>query len=336
MRSVAYPQSYFNPRTREGCDKLIVHKIKAHGNFNPRTREGCDSPNNRMAPLHKVISIHAPARGATFSGRLLLFCLLYFNPRTREGCDVWILALDQEEETFQSTHPRGVRQIHNMEDVKWTKNFNPRTREGCDPGRHSFFLCATVFQSTHPRGVRLCALCLFNYPLRAFQSTHPRGVRLMPPSLTVCLKVFQSTHPRGVRLPGFSGAIVGLPISIHAPARGATLFLDIVLGFFAISIHAPARGATSGLNLNLWRNNISIHAPARGATRVSLREHLAVFLFQSTHPRGVRRYFRLWAFREDGFQSTHPRGVRPTPTSQCGGNYGISIHAPARGATNLF
>ena len=290
MRSVAYPQSYFNPRTREGCDKLIVHKIKAHGNFNPRTREGCDSPNNRMAPLHKVISIHAPARGATFSGRLLLFCLLYFNPRTREGCDVWILALDQEEETFQSTHPRGVRQIHNMEDVKWTKNFNPRTREGCDPGRHSFFLCATVFQSTHPRGVRLCALCLFNYPLRAFQSTHPRGVRLMPPSLTVCLKVFQSTHPRGVRLINwFERWRYYIFQSTHPRGvrRKKAVIKSTTTG---ISIHAPARGATP-LSKKVWKRRPDFNPRTReGCDKIGYSGVAITSIFQSTHPRGVRRH----------------------------------------------
>ena len=33
-------------------------------------------------------------------------------------------------------------------------------------------------------------------------------------------------------------------ISIHAPAKGATINLDIITIFYAISIHAPAKGAT--------------------------------------------------------------------------------------------
>ena len=86
-------------------------------------------------------------------------------------------------------------------------------------------------------------------------------------------------------------------ISIHAPARGATPFLDeFSNGEHIISIHAPARGATKKLHEN-WKvfkyfNSrpcergddvaaskcktfiISIHAPARGAT-LSIKETLS-------------------------------------------------------------
>ncbi len=55
--------------------------------FNPRTREGCDSETNQQI-RHKIyVSIHAPARGATWRDE--------FSP---------------DFITFQSTHPRGVRQ----------------------------------------------------------------------------------------------------------------------------------------------------------------------------------------------------------------------------------
>ena len=80
-------------------------------------------------------------------------------------------------------------------------------------------------------------------------------------------------------------------ISIHAPAKGATLIvLPIALeplnfnprsregsdtftqlagyGKFDISIHAPAKGATSSLTTNLIVSTISIHAPAKGATQI--------------------------------------------------------------------
>ena len=33
----------FNPRTREGCDKVSFLLFGCHPDFNPRTREGCDS-----------------------------------------------------------------------------------------------------------------------------------------------------------------------------------------------------------------------------------------------------------------------------------------------------
>ena len=38
-----------------------------------------------------------------------------------------------------------------------------------------------------------------------------------------------------------------VPISIHAPARGATEGVDALRAIYAISIHAPARGATQAV-----------------------------------------------------------------------------------------
>ena len=83
---------YFNPRTREGCDYLKIRLVLNHLiNFNPRTREGCDLDKEKHKKAGKVfqsthprgvrpklplvfskyflISIHAPARGATRKGR---------------------------------------------------------------------------------------------------------------------------------------------------------------------------------------------------------------------------------------------------------------------------
>ena len=63
---------------------------------------------------------------------------------------------------------------------------------------------------------------------------------------------------------------VDKPISIHAPARGATSNSISVSVPYQISIHAPARGATflPGYGTTLFF--ISIHAPARGATFYTL------------------------------------------------------------------
>ena len=75
--------------------------------FNPRSREGSDKFYRKTAKL-KIISIHAPARGAT----------LMINENA--------LSL-----IFQSTLPRGERRSawHTFNAVG---NFNPRSREGSD------------------------------------------------------------------------------------------------------------------------------------------------------------------------------------------------------------
>ncbi|VDA98958.1 Octaprenyl diphosphate synthase / Dimethylallyltransferase / (2E,6E)-farnesyl diphosphate synthase / Geranylgeranyl pyrophosphate synthetase [Olavius algarvensis spirochete endosymbiont] len=54
----------FNPRTREGCDVISTAPRRLDDSFNPRTREGCDE-GRRIFCDGPVVSIHAPARGAT-------------------------------------------------------------------------------------------------------------------------------------------------------------------------------------------------------------------------------------------------------------------------------
>ena len=55
-------------------------------------------------------------------------------------------------------------------------------------------------------------------------------------------------------------------ISIHAPAKGATMNLFNLMFHFRISIHAPAKGATRKVIGCTVIFGISIHAPAKGAT----------------------------------------------------------------------
>ena len=38
----SFASTYFNPRTREGCDVLMSVFLTSFFYFNPRTREGCD------------------------------------------------------------------------------------------------------------------------------------------------------------------------------------------------------------------------------------------------------------------------------------------------------
>ena len=76
----------FNPRSREGSDDMSVHKVRYHLNFNPRSREGSDLEDFVKSTIHNI-SIHAPARGATFDGNLEVIVNGYFNPRSREGSD---------------------------------------------------------------------------------------------------------------------------------------------------------------------------------------------------------------------------------------------------------
>ena len=58
------PLVYFNPRSREGSDFSKSQPLTCNPYFNPRSREGSD--NTRAKHTRKeLISIHAPAKGAT-------------------------------------------------------------------------------------------------------------------------------------------------------------------------------------------------------------------------------------------------------------------------------
>ena len=99
---------------------------------------------------------------------------------------------------------------------------------------------------------------------------------------------FQSTLPRRERQSSLTEFSCVLMISIHAPAKGATISCPSKVLFCNISIHAPAKGATyllpAALQAQRFQSTlprrerlkseqtkyttllISIHAPAKGAT----------------------------------------------------------------------
>ena len=141
-----------------------------------------------------LISIHAPAKGATASRMDCALRGCYFNPRSREGSDssrgLYMFTFC----VFQSTLPRRERQYRTFCN-SFLHHFNPRSREGSDlvkPGRY----------------------------LITFSDFNPRSRE-------------GSDADR-------DGNIYNLQISIHAPAKGATAFINIfslAVRLFFISSH---------------------------------------------------------------------------------------------------
>ena len=149
----------FNPRTRVGCDAIsaINYRLDVKVSIHAPAWGATPAAHGLLQQL-QLVSIHAPAWGATgtrlgtgcpfssFNPRTRVGCdtpspgysspISCFNPRTRVGCDIGYEHIVSPENTFQSTHPRGVRPI-------------------ADDQYAAFFM----FQSTHPRGVRRPALC---------------------------------------------------------------------------------------------------------------------------------------------------------------------------------
>ena len=165
--------------------------------FNPRTRVGCDRILIKCQYREVVVSIHAPAWGATYV--IVSGCsVTKFQSTHPRGVRQFPYAIFNEPLRFQSTHPRGVRREESGPEwagFTWfqsthprgvrrsrkrlgsdTGGFNPRTRVGCDIAEIEARRAQYMFQSTHPRGVRLKAFCQ-QHRICMFQSTHPRGVR---------------------------------------------------------------------------------------------------------------------------------------------------------------
>ena len=199
----------------------------------------------RSAIRHRLrVSIHAPARGATCASCTSARPVICFNPRTREGCDQTAFVREYLVDLFQSTHPRGVRQVGLTSFLipgrvsihapargatrragrrcAPDRCFNPRTREGCDlPAVVPAAGCAG-FQSTHPRGVRLPRPSMSSRVASGFNPRTREGCDdILSSSTHHCLS-FNPRTREGCDAPGAGEVAMALSVSIHAPARGAT------------------------------------------------------------------------------------------------------------------
>ena len=255
--------------------------------FNPRTPVGCD-----------------------LSPPLIRRCRRYFNPRTPVGCDSLGLSELNSSETFQSTHPSGVRLMLRKR-TQPTSNFNPRTPVGCD--ERGFHAVGHFGISIHAPQWGATATSWFTVSSAIdFNPRTPVGCDTSMVFGSWPTTIFQSTHPSGVR-PGTINVPNGsYEISIHAPQWGATT--------------RPTRSCTASFYFNPrtpvgcdglqhgWPPglvSISIHAPQWGATMRQIQRPLLGPDFNPRTPVGCD-------VRIPRFQ----------------GYAAISIHAPQWGATS--
>ena len=193
------------------------------GDFNPRSRKGSDRGQK-------------PTR----------FSSSYFNPRSRKGSDKLREEIAQHSDNFNPRSRKGSDYME-TEGLDQLLDFNPRSRKGSDgvvDGRNS----KTDGISIHApaRGATP------ETPGRAAQGRdfNPRsrkGSDSYSGSTAFSLSKFQSTLPQGERHTLMEQFGISVDISIHAPARGATVWTAVILQQIMISIHAPARGATLAL-----------------------------------------------------------------------------------------
>ena len=171
-----------------------------------------------------LVSIHAPARGATA-----------FRNGPRRTCDVSIHApargatirTDQAfpPAWFQFTRPRGARRRRHCCAAWGSRCFNSRAREGrdrsgpCRSGLRRVSIHAPARgATTTPTARESC------WP---FQFTRPRGARPRPRSGAATRWRFNSRAREGRDVAEAGRVEIGI-VSIHAPARGATVRLPRV------------------------------------------------------------------------------------------------------------
>ncbi len=260
------------------------------------------------------VSIHAPARGATRAD-----CADRRDDRVvsihapARGATAVVRIGSACPAAFQSTRPRGARPYVPRGDRRTIHVSIHAPARGATSAESNGQECPPEFQSTRPRGARLRRTMAALPVKHAFQSTRPRGAR---------------------PLAGRADA-TRAPVSIHAPARGATGRCGHSRRWHLVSIHAPARGAT-------WPGRAS--SPFARCFNPRAREGRDGGLCREVSPVGRfnpraregrdaavgARGHAVWvvSIHAPARGATRPGvGLRRVPR--------VSIHAPARGATKF-
>ena len=254
----------FNSRAREGRDCISLLSaaggiVSIHAPARGATRKG------EAEIAEALVSIHAPARGATNSWGWGMRSIGGFNSRAREGRDEPDKTTGFSKEGFNSRAREG-RDRRGAPHRESPSCFNSRAREGRDRPALGMEKRLLGFNSRAREGRdwscrrRPCACT-------RFQFTRPRGARLSPrPRPPATWGCFNSRAREGRDAPGSRCRQeqrlfqFTRPRGARPAAGGHSRF-----GLF-VSIHAPARGATRMNELQIFNNEVSIHAPARGAT----------------------------------------------------------------------
>jgi len=254
----------FNPRPREGGDLRVWTRTCSISCFNPRPREGGDpsARANLAQPKefqstpprggrrehdepedgHPNVSIHAPARGATrerFLAHLRQLVSIHAPARGATTAPIYAQAV-----RLVSIHApaRGATPGPQHRGVGARVSIHAPAR-GATSSLPDWSV-SDSFQSTPPRGGRLEISGRGRRDAHSFNPRPREGGDGDPVVSRVRGERFNPRPREGGdrRRP----ARPSCPrVSIHAPARGATVVAVVERVAVHVSIHAPARGATS-------------------------------------------------------------------------------------------
>ena len=279
----------------------------------------------------RLVSIHAPTRGATAKEEATSTKLVFQSTRPR-GARRWMGETAQDVFTFQSTRPRGARLalVSRHASSRFVSIHAPTRGATARKCCADTFGLVSIHAPTRGATKRVRARCsrapCFNPRAHAGRDKvvtpapaaatrfNPRAhagrdtplQRLKSPPTK-----FQSTRPRGARH-SFELVTYSQNVFQSTRPRGARRKVHrTTTSAGCVSIHAPTRGATARRARPrpvTESFNPRAHAGRDGSTSTTCAHTVA---FQSTRPRGARLDGRLLRRRRCLFQSTRPRGARP-------------------------
>ena len=323
-------------------------KLVFASSFNPRSCVGATVVEVAQR-LHTIVSICAPAWGATMDKPPDVVSLLLFQSALPRGERRMSLSNPDQQRWFQSALPRGERRIASYS-YKPNPCFNPRSRVGSDDlmahtqqvelvsirapawGATCVWICRISDRGFNPRSrVGSDRSCLGRGSIgRCFNPRSRVGSDKLPAT-------------RGLR-----------EVCFNPRSRvGSDTNTETLTPFAKVSIRAPAWGATACSVTTGFALQVSIRAPAWGATPGG-RIACGSFVFQSALPRGERPKHGIRSLPKDSFNPRSRVGsdVKTTkqpiqwacfnPRSRVGSDVvpvtiyrkdKVSIRAPAWGAT---
>ena len=256
------------------------------------------------------VSIHAPARGATFPSPNLTREIACFNPRARTGRDIRAITSSDSPFVFQSTRPHGARRCTGSS-ADTGLCFNPRARTGRDGIPDQRNADEAVFQSTRPHGARHGSSRNTSILSTRFNPRARTGRDINRPSKK-CGRSGFNPRARTGRDPQFP--IVGIPDQRFQSTRphGARPTASLPSFSFVAGFNPRARTGRDAGKGRLCRRRMCFNPRARtGRDMQTTLRCRVIVMFQSTRPHGARPY-----------------QLMPVSSSRY-----VSIHAPARGAT---
>ena len=214
--------SHFNPRSREGSDRTWPARLHALSQFQStlprRERLSVRRGRSRAAAFQSTL----PRRERRYRRCMALRRSSDFNPRSREGSDLRSIYAAAAGERFQSTLPRRERHAAPVTDAtrRAFQSTLPRRerRREYRAGTNAILISIHAPAKGATGEDQVCYISQGHFNPRSREGSDMRDDKA-----DIKDRLFQSTLPRRERHTLTPYLYIDTKISIHAPAKGATV-----------------------------------------------------------------------------------------------------------------